>query len=407
MLDDATLKQLTENVKTPFYVYDAELIRKNIKAVNRAFEGVSVHFSLKSNPCPAVSAVIARAGAQAEIASPFEARIAATAGFSPENILYDGPGKTLDNIREVLSLGVKRFNIESMTELERLKQVAGEDISRLTVCFRVNPLDPSNAAEKMTGKPSRFGIDIEKFTESLEVASAAGVNISGIHLYLGSQILSEQQLIDNYEVGLKLLRNNIDKLKDSSAVEYVFGCGFGIPYSNDESELDLKMIADGFERLRQEYDFCGNLITRFELGRYIIANAGKYLAEVSDVKISRGEKFITLSGGVNHFMRYVMTGAKHRVRRLGKECLDFEHAEVCGQTCTPYDVLTQCNMPADIAAGDIIVLDDAGAYGWSMGIQNFLSFPSCAEILLDNGKFDIVRRKGSFEDIIELCSIPE
>lgn len=402
MPDKDILNKIAAEIGTPFYVYDACRIRENIRKVKDAFKDIAIHYSLKSNPCPGVCKVIAEAGIEAEIASPFEARIAVEAGFEPANILYDGPGKTKENISENLELGLRRFNIEAMTELERLKAVRNGNTDDLTLCFRINPLEGSNAAEKMTGKPSRFGIDIEELPACLEKAAAGGFKINGIHLYLGSQILSDEQLIANYRAGLDIISKHYEKFHTGRKLDYVFGGGFGIPYNDADPEINPEYLADCFRELRFEYGLQDKITTRFELGRYIIGNAGRYLAKVVDVKMSRGEKFITLDGGINHFMRYVMTQAKHRVSVLNPRSVDLEPAEICGQTCTPYDVISTADLPADISEGNIIILHDAGAYGWSMGIQNFLSFPSCAEVIMDKDSFKTVRRQGTFEDLMNL-----
>ena len=290
MLTEATLKTLADDSPTPFYIYDAEQIRQNIQKVQSDFQETKIHFSLKSNPSPGLCKIIAAAGAEAEIASPFEARIAVNSGFDPAQIMYDGPGKTSENIATVLKLGIKHFNIESMTELERLQELTAGKMEDLRLCFRINPIEACNAAEKMTGKPSRFGIDIETLPACLDIAAENNWNITGIHLYLGSQILSEEQLIANYKTGLNIIAEHYDKFNFRNQIEYVFGAGFGIPYQDNEKELDLAYIADNFAKLRNQYDWGNKIVSRFELGRYIIANTGKYLAGVVDVKISRGGK---------------------------------------------------------------------------------------------------------------------
>lgn len=398
------IENIIEKAGMPFYLYDAGLIRENIRRVKTAFPETRIHYSLKANPCPGLCKIISEAGLEAEIVSPSEAQTAVAAGFDPAEILYDGPAKTNSNIMEILNLGVKRFNIESMTELDRLKEVTDGKTERLTLCFRVNPLQESDAAEKMTGKPSRFGIDVEELPACLDKAANAGFRIKGIHLYIGSQILSDAQLTANYRTGLEIINTHYEKFFTGKNLEYVFGAGFGIPYKNDDPVIDPDCLARSFRELRGEYAFGGKLTPRFELGRYIVGNAGRYFAKVIDIKISRGEKFITIDGGANHFMRYVMAHARHRVSMLNPSAAELEPATVCGRTCTPYDVIAETDLPKDIAVGDIIILEDAGAYGWSMGIQNFLSFPSCAEVITDGNAFTVVRQAGTFPDLMNLNS---
>lgn len=403
-MPEALIKNIIEKVGTPFYLYDAGMIRENIRRVKAAFPETVIHYSLKANPCPGLCRIISESGIEAEIASPFEARTAVETWFNPAEILYDGPAKTNENIIENLNLGLKRFNIESMTELARLKEVSGGKTEDLTLCFRVNPMQESTAAEKMTGKPSRFGIDIEELPACLDKAADDGFKIKGIHLYIGSQILSNEQLIANYWTGLEIIKTYYDKFFTEENIEYIFGAGFGIPYKDDDPVIDLDSLAQAFRKLRSEYAFGAKITPRFELGRYIIGNTGRYFAKIIDIKVSRGEKFITIDGGANHFMRYVMAQARHRVSTLKPSAAELESAEICGRTCTPYDIIAEADLPKDIAIGDIIVLEDAGAYGWSMGIQNFLSFPSCAEVIMDGDDFKVVRRAGTFTDLMNLNS---
>ena len=399
-MPQALLENIIEKTGMPFYLYDAGIIRENIRRVKAAFPETRIHYSLKTNPCPGVCRIISESGIEAEIASPFEARTAIETWFNPAEILYDGPAKTNANIIEILNLGLRRFNIESMTELDRLQEITGGKTGHLTLCFRVNPLQESNAAEKMTGSPSRFGIDVEELPACLDKAANAGFRIKGIHLYIGSQILSDAQLTANYRTGLEIINTHYEKFFTGENMEYVFGAGFGIPYKDDDPVIDLDYLARSFRELRGEYAFGGKLTPRFELGRYIVGNAGRYFAKVIDVKISRGEKFITIDGGANHFMRYVMAHARHRVSMLNPSSAKPEPATICGRTCTPYDVIAEAALPKDIAVGDIIILEDAGAYGWSMGIQNFLSFPSCAEVIADGNDFTVVRPAGTFSGLI-------
>lgn len=403
-MPEALLSSIIGKTSMPFYLYDAGILRANIRRVQAAFPETRIHYSLKANPCPGLCRIIAETGIEAETASPFEARIAVEAGFSPAEILCDGPAKTRENIIENLNLGLRRFNIESMTELERLKEVAKGNTGHLTLCFRVNPQTASGAAEKMTGRPSRFGIDIEELPLCLDKAAGDGFKIKGIHLYSGSQILSNEQLLANYRTGLEIINTHYGKFFTGENIEYIFGAGFGIPYQAADPAIDLDCLAAGFRELRSRYACGGKLTPRFELGRYLVGNAGRYFARIIDIKISRGEKFITIDGGANHFMRYVMAHAGHRVSLLKPSSAEPERAVICGRTCTPYDVIAEAELPKDIAVGDIIILEDAGAYGWSMGIQNFLSFPSCAEVIADGKDFKIVRRQGTFADLMNLNS---
>ena len=195
-MDPLTFARAAERVGTPFYLYDAEVLRANGRALLSAFGCFRPHYSLKANPCPGLCALVSSMGFGAEVSSRFEAEIALRTGFDPAEMLYDGPAKTVDEIGHGLLAGIRRFNFESPAELGRIRRALAETGVRepLHLCARVNPERSTSAGEVMTGRSSRFGMDEETLEPLLRRSRADGSTPSGIHLYIGSQILDAEEI---------------------------------------------------------------------------------------------------------------------------------------------------------------------------------------------------------------------
>jgi diaminopimelate decarboxylase len=407
MLDEM-LEKAANDFGTPLYAYDGGILRKSCAAIMSAFSEFRPHYSLKANPSPGLCGIIASAGFAAEVSSDFEAAIAVQAGFDPAEIMYDGPAKTGSEISGALLKGIRRFNFESAAELERIC-VAGREsgtLDDLHLCARLNPVSTTSAGEVMTGKSSRFGMDEETLFPGLQAAECFGRRVNGIHLYIGSQILDPDEIVRSFNLGLASLARmaGMGLLPEGKPAELVFGPGLGVPYSRDEHPIDVESLAGRMRQCLRETDIGSRGIeVRMEIGRALVAACGMYIVRVVESKTSRGVRYILVDGGIHHFMRYALTGARHRLRPVGREWAETGKAFITGATCTPYDVLTECETGA-VEAGDLLCLMDAGAYGWSMGLANFLSRPTPPEVLLDGDSLQPLRRRSSFSDLMSLCS---
>lgn len=404
MLEDKIITGIISRAGTPAYIYDGALLKQTAAGLFNDFGELNPHFSFKANPNIEIVKKIRDSGFGAEVSSEFEARAALLAGFEPEEIMYDGPAKTSGEIRHALTSGISHFNVESRFEAGRITAELKNLKSRITpaVCLRVNPREASSAGEVMTGESSRFGIDEEILAGEAESIKRTGLRINGIHLYVGSQILEKEKVAGNFRKGLSILselcgKNIIDK---NTNPVYTFGPGIGVSYDRDEDCTDCKPIAasllDSAEKFRAEH---GGLTVKTEIGRLLTARSGIYAVKVIETKFSRGRLYVLVDGGIHHFMRYALTGAKHRARVIGKSAGSIKTAVIGGATCTPYDVLTEAKIP-EPAPGAIIAILDAGAYGWSMGMANFLSRPSPPEIMAEDGGWKVIREAGTFSGLL-------
>ncbi len=405
MISDSLIKEIGSEVGTPAYVYDGCLLEAAAGELSGTFKEFNPHYSFKANPSPEIVRTIARHGFGAEVASEFEAATALNAGFSPREIMYDGPAKTSSEILKALSGGISHFNAESAAEVLRI----GSALKKLgtgfapDICLRVNPKEASSAGEIMTGRSSRFGIDEEILAGEAERIRSSGPDIRGIHLYVGSQIMEEDKIIGNFKKGLSILAALLDKriLGGKNPPVFVFGPGLGFPYDGKSPAPAYGLVSRGCleaaEKFRNRYD---GLHIKIEIGRALTAGCGIYLTRVIETKVSRNRFHVLVDGGIHHFMRYALTGSIHRARPVGKKRGEKITAVIGGATCTPYDVLTVFKMKKP-EPGDLLALLDAGAYGWSMGMSNFLSRPTPPEIIAERDGWRVIRERGICEDPVK------
>jgi diaminopimelate decarboxylase len=405
------VSELAANYGTPLFVYDASVIdRKWDLLRNTLPPEFSIYYSVKANPSQAVLKRFLERGAGLEIASAGEFHQARSAGCPAGKIVFAGPGKTEVELELVLSQGIGEVHIESVREAERIAAIARRLGMRARVALRVNPGgEAEGGAMRMGGRPAPFGIDEENFEDLLSrLASVDELEIAGIHVFTGTQILDFEVLLGQYRKGLDIARRAASILKGPLST-LDFGGGLGIPYFGHERSLDDEKLREGLEALvasiRADPGFSG---TRFfvEPGRYLVGEAGVYITRITDVKISRGKKFFIVDGGMNH--QLAASGnlgqtikRNYPVAVLNKlGCPVGGAADVVGPLCTPLDVLARgINMP-DAEVGDLVGVFQSGAYARSSSPLGFLSHPAPPEVWTENGEHRLIRRRGEPDDYL-------
>ena len=391
--DGVALDDIAGKHPTPLYVYSARAIRTKYRLLKDRFPAFDICYSLKANPNPAVCGVLARAGAGAEVSSPAELATALAAGFARDSIIFVAPAKAPADIERALLSGIHAIVADSAQELEIVEQQAARLGRPARVLLRINTMEQQpEAKEVMVGGPSKFGFDEERV-----VADVAGVvlqhaRIAGIQVYSASQVLDRVWLATHIEyvfnLARKLSRDIGFKLESVD-----FGGGFGVPMHEREAELDLAGLAEAvagpLAGFRADYPGCRLL---FESGRFLVAEAGVFVTRVVRVKESRGRVFAICDGGMNAFSRPVFMRIKHPVRllnRLGEHAT--ARVDVCGPICTPLDCIARnAHLPMP-KAGDLIGLLNAGAYGYTMSLLDFMSRGRPVELIADAGEL----RRGS------------
>jgi diaminopimelate decarboxylase len=388
---------------TPLFLYDGRVLDGQYDALRKALPArFSIYYSIKANPAlPVVKHFLGR-GCGIEIASAGEFRGALEAGCAPEKILFAGPGKSQAELELVLSHGIGEIHMESLTEASRIASICRHQGRRASVAIRINPAEEAEGgAMRMGGRPAPFGMDEEILDQVLDaVLAEPELNLCGIHLFTGTQILDASVLIHQYRHGIGLAKRVAARIgRPLKTLD--FGGGLGIPYFPHETELDLHALADGLKKLCAEVDvdpsFAG---TQFlvEPGRFLAGEAGIYVVRITDIKLSRGKKFLIVNGGMNHHL--AASGnlgqtikRNYPIALLGKlKAPAKEVVDIVGPLCTPLDTLARGIMLPHAEIGDLVGIFQSGAYGKTASPLGFLSHPEPVEVFLHKGKETLVNR---------------
>lgn len=365
-------QKLANEFGTPLYVYDAEKIRKKIKKAKTVFEGLDAEivFALKANNNPALLKIMAEEEIGADVVSRGELLASKMAGM--KRILWNGNGKTDEDITHFVNQGLDIVCIDSLQELPLWD---GVNVIKL---LRVNPdVDARTHPHISTGlRAHKFGVPIEKVSEVAD-------RIDGIHLHIGSQITDVEPFFDAYSKALDCAKQYGFKYID-------LGGGWGIDYEG--RELDIESLQKGISEIFAGFD--GKLIA--ELGRFIIGPAGYLVTKVVSVKPSE-KIFIVTDAGMNALIRPVLYDAHHRIQVLASTKKTVT-ADVVGPLCESGDILARGRKLEVPIPGTAIVLENAGAYGFSMA-NNYNGMPFPAEVLVDGEEVKLIRRRQSIEEL--------
>jgi len=355
-------------------------------------------------------------GCGLEIASDGEFHQAVSAGAKPEHIIFAGPGKTEAQLELVLSGGIGEIHAESRLEIERIGRIARRLSVPARVAVRINPsAEAQGGAMRMGGKPAPFGVDEEEIDAVLNLLlSDPALSFRGIHLFSGTQILDYKILLAQYQKGLELAALAADRLgRPLDTLD--FGGGLGVPYFAQDAELDMEALREGlaeiFEGVRRDPRYKG---TQFlvEPGRYLVAEAGLYVTRITDIKTSRGKKFLIVDGGMNHHLaasgnlgqtikRNYPIALVNKLWSAPQETVD-----VVGPLCTPLDVLARNLSLPRAEVGDLVCVFQSGAYGRSASPLGFLSHATPPEVWVEGGHQSLVRSRGDHSDYVrDLCPI--
>jgi len=395
---------LVKEYGTPLYVYDLEIIRKQYEALTRSIPPkVKIHYAIKANPNPSVCSFLHSLGAGAEVASSGELYIALKTGFEGKNIVYNGPGKTDEDIQYAIENGVHIINVESQDELHRLNTIAKQEHRAVKVCVRINPIHSVQEVKMQTGGGSqKLGIDEEQIETVIKTAlSLDWIELLGIHVYVGSQILEEDILLDSIENTLQIAARTAQEFKlPLKCIN--FGGGLGVPYHESEPVFDAEKFGFGLTALihkaSQWFDF-SNTQFILEPGRFLVSESGIFLTKVISVKESRGKKYAIVDGGINHAFLPIRMNKKYPTAIANK--MDLPHKNpmtIGGPLCTSMDVFTNEVELPEVELNDIISIFNSGAYGFSASLLYFLSAPMPAEVIVQNGEHFLARRRGKKED---------
>lgn len=375
--------------QTPFYAYDRGLIRERVIQLREVLPPeIKLHFAMKANPMPAVVCHLASMVDGIDVASGGELRVALDSGMHAREISFAGPGKSDVELTQAVASEIL-VNVESPAELQRLARL-GQALGRKPrVALRINPdFELKTSGMRMGGGPKQFGIDAEQAPAALQECARLELDFQGFHIFCGSQSLRHEAICESqvkaFELAARLGAHAPAPIKVLN-----LGGGFGIPYFAGEQPLDLAPIAANLRSIvaaaRGELPDAELVI---ELGRYLVGEAGVYVARVVDRKVSRGQVFLVTDGGLHQHLsasgNFGQVLRKNYPVEIGTRPVDgeAESVSVVGPLCTPLDLLADRMALPKADVGDLVVVYQSGAYGLTASPTGFLSHPAPVEVLV-------------------------
>lgn len=405
-----SVSRLAEEFGTPIFLYDQGVILRKIQAVRSMLpSGFRLFYSMKANPNAALLRCFLQNGCGLEVASGGELYQALRAGCPPDRLIFAGPGKTRGELAAALHASIREIHVESIEEARCISDLAEASGRCATIALRINPIEPSGGAMRMGGRASPFGIDEENLDDALnKILSLPHLNVIGVHLFMATQILDAETLIAQYQRALSIAREVALRIPGPLAT-IDFGGGLGTPYFAHESELDLEHVARGIGMVAEQMQndpLLSGAEGIVEPGRFLVNEAGVYLARVTRVKSSRGKTFAIIDGGMHHHLAASgnlgqIIKRNYPVAIVNKLGLPLtQTTEVVGPLCTPLDMLARQAKLPPIQPGDLFGVFQSGAYARTSSPHGFLSHDSPAEVLVADGKATLIRRRGHPEDYL-------
>ncbi len=397
--DGVDLRQLAERFPTPFHAYSASAIHQRIGELQAALAGLdaTICFAVKANPNLAILQLMANVGVGADIVSVGELRRALNAGMPAERIVFSGVGKSADEIAGALNVGIMRFNVESLDELHTLQRVAKAQDVTARAAVRINPdVDAHTHAKISTGKSeNKFGVSIDEarrwFAKRKQLSH---VQLDGLHVHIGSQILS----VEPFRLALQRVAAFWRELEQAghpiNSIDV--GGGLGVCY---RAGVDQPVAASDYVDVIREAlaDYRGKLL--LEPGRYLIAEAGVLLTRVIRVKPGVERSFLVLDAAMNDLQRPSLYDAWHDIVPVTDASRPMTTYDIVGPVCETGDTFARGRELPECVAGELLLIKATGAYGTSMA-STYNSRPLAAEVLLRQGRYAVVRRRQHFEEMI-------
>ncbi len=405
-LEEVDVAAVVEEIHTPFYLYSRSQIIDNFTKFSQAVSLLDnlICYSIKANGNLSVIKSIAELGGGADVVSLGEYKRAVKAGIESSKIVFSGVGKQDFEISETLKQGLLQFNIESVSELEMVNKISSRLGKVAPIAFRVNPdIDAGTHEGISTGKAdNKFGIPLNEALKIYKYANKLlNVKIVGLDVHIGSQISD----LSSFEKTFSHLSKLLKRLKDEKIVinNIDVGGGLGIQYS----EIDVVPDIEEYGKIIQRALGDSGCKIIFEPGRYIVGNAGLLVTKVIYKKKGEKKDFIILDCAMNDFSRPALYGANHRIIPLKKKNKFSKRlVDIVGPVCETTDTFLKDHKFEDIGEDEFCAFMDVGAYGAALSSE-YNSRPLIPEVMVSGRQFQIVRKRPSFEDMIDREIMPE
>jgi diaminopimelate decarboxylase len=391
---DSDLLDVASEYGNPVYVYDSEKIASQYQRLINAFSSVGdlrINYATKALPNISILKLMKQLDSGLDTVSIQEVQLGLAAGFEPQAIIYTPNGVSLKEIEAVAKMGVQ-INIDNLSLLEQF----GTRHPKNPVCIRINPhvMAGGNSNISVGHIDSKFGISIHQIPHLLRIVENTAMNINGIHMHTGSDILD----IDVFLHAAEIL---FDTAKHFKNLEFLdFGSGFKVPYHENDIETNIEELGEKLSKrfiaFCQEYGSDLQLI--FEPGKYLVSQAGHFVTQVNVVKQTTSTVFAQVDSGFNHLIRPMLYGSHHHIENLSDPNGKERFYSVVGYICET-DTFGSNRKIAEITEGDLLVFRNSGAYCFSMA-SNYNSRYRPAEVLWHKGKAHLIRKRETFEDIL-------
>lgn len=390
-----TLLQIASDYGSPVYVYDSEKITSQYKRLTSAFNKVKhlkLNYAVKALSNISVLKLFNTLGSGLDTVSIQEVKLGLAAGFLPEQIIYTPNGVSLEEIEAAAQLGVQ-INIDNLSILEQF----GTRHPKTPVCVRINPhvMAGGNTNISVGHIDSKFGISIHQLPLLFRIVENTKMNINGIHMHTGSDILD----IDVFLYASEILFDTATHFKDLEFID--FGSGFKVPYKEGDIETNIEELGEKLGKRFNEFckEYGKDLTLAFEPGKFLVSEAGFFLTKVNVVKQTTSTVFAQIDSGFNHLIRPMLYGSQHVITNISNTKGRERFYSVVGYICET-DTFANNRRINEITEGDILCFKNAGAYCFTMS-SNYNSRYRPAEVLWHNNEAHLIRKRETFEDILK------
>ncbi len=403
------IEEILQQYPTPIHIYDEKGIRESARKLQRAFSWVNPpfknYFAVKATPNPYILEILKEEGQGADCSSLAELRLAKAIGLTAEDIMFTSNDTSAEEFRYAREMDAI-INLDDITHIEFLERHSS--IPEL-ICFRYNP-GASRSGNTIIGKPeeAKYGLTKEQIFEAYKIMRNKGVKRFGLHTMVASNELNPDYFIDTARMVFDLAV----QISQTHNIKFEFvnlGGGIGIPYKPEQKAVDLELVSEG---IRKEYE--EKIIAKglpqlrivMECGRLITGPHGYLVTTVRHVT-SKHKEYVGVDASMSNLMRPGMYGAYHHILVLGKETFQLDHTyDVTGSLCENNDKFAINRQLPEIERGDILVINDVGAHGHSMGFQYNGKLRSAELLLRENGKVELIRRAETVQDYFQTLNFP-
>lgn len=394
------LVKLSQKYGTPLYVYNGDKIIEKYNAFKNAFKvnNLKIHFAAKALSNLSILRLFKELGSGLDCVSIEEIKLGLIAGFDPEDIIYTPNGVSMDEYREAIEIGVK-ITVDNISILEKI----GLEFKKTPIFLRLNPhlMAGGNSKISVGHIGSKFGVSIHQLPIVFRLIKKYNIIVEGIHIHTGSDIVE----MNIFERVAQLIFKIADDFEDIKSID--FGSGFKIKYKEGDSQTDIDKIGLHFSTLFNDY--CEKrkrqLTLRFEPGKFLVSEAGVFMASVNVVKQTTACTFASINSGFNHLIRPMFYDSYHEIENISNPNGEKKMYSIVGYICES-DTFAEDRILNEVREKDILLFKNAGAYCFTMA-SNYNSRLRPAEVLLLKGKDYLIRKRETFEELLTNQQFPK